>query len=308
MDVKELKTYQQVYIYLIPILGNLGFINIIVVVCRVRWFEKHLKAKAPHLLKPEVRPKRDPEAQLEKQADSNISGHALAIEGTTDPAINNVTEVDESAESEVLPKVPQGSRSSASDDVLDQNPTVGRHFIRFANSDQLTADNDETLYIPPPWKRDKGASFTETKDDIDDKDEEKLDRNMRRLQFGRSLNSHTRTLERAITSVFVLGHTSGYEDKDHTPTQKYVRPVDLPEISSQITIGRNSQFYNMSAEDRKRLGGIEYRSLKLLLKIVAGYFLGLHLFGAIALVGWILHADPKYRAYLAECGQGSIWW
>lgn len=58
---------------------------------------------APHLLKPEARPKRDPEAQLEKQADSNISGHALSIEGTTDPAINIVTEVDESAESEVLP-------------------------------------------------------------------------------------------------------------------------------------------------------------------------------------------------------------
>lgn len=44
VDVKALKTYQQVYIYLIPILGNLGFINIIVVVVRVRWFEKHLRA------------------------------------------------------------------------------------------------------------------------------------------------------------------------------------------------------------------------------------------------------------------------
>jgi hypothetical protein len=39
-----LKTYQQVYIYLIPILGNLGFINILVVVVRLRWFEKRLKA------------------------------------------------------------------------------------------------------------------------------------------------------------------------------------------------------------------------------------------------------------------------
>lgn len=44
VDVKALKTYQQVYIYLIPILGNLGFVNIIVVVVRLRWFEKHLKA------------------------------------------------------------------------------------------------------------------------------------------------------------------------------------------------------------------------------------------------------------------------
>lgn len=87
-----------------------------------------------------------------------------------------------------------------------------------------------------------------------------------------------------------------------------MKQLDLPEFSSQATMGRNSQFYNLSTEDRDRLGGIEYRSLKLLLKIVTGYFFGLHLFGAIALVGWILHADPKYRVYLAECGQGSVWW
>jgi hypothetical protein len=48
--------------------------------------------------------------------------------------------------------------------------------------------------------------------------------------------------------------------------------------------------------------------LKLLLKIVTGYFFGLHLFGAICLIPWILHADQKYRDYLEECGQGSVWW
>lgn len=44
IDVNTLKTYQQVYIYLIPILANLGFINIIVVVVRLYWFEKHLRS------------------------------------------------------------------------------------------------------------------------------------------------------------------------------------------------------------------------------------------------------------------------
>jgi hypothetical protein len=33
-----------VYVYLIPILGNLGFVNIIVVIVRLHWFEKHLRA------------------------------------------------------------------------------------------------------------------------------------------------------------------------------------------------------------------------------------------------------------------------
>jgi hypothetical protein len=43
VDVKDLKTYQQLYIYFIPILTNLGFINILVVVVRLHWFEKRLK-------------------------------------------------------------------------------------------------------------------------------------------------------------------------------------------------------------------------------------------------------------------------
>jgi hypothetical protein len=46
--------------------------------------------------------------------------------------------------------------------------------------------------------------------------------------------------------------------------------LDLPELSSHATIGRNSQFHNLTDEDRETLGGIEYRSLKLLLKIVTG--------------------------------------
>lgn len=43
VDVKELKTYQQLVIYFFPIITNLGFINIAVVVVRLYWFEKRLR-------------------------------------------------------------------------------------------------------------------------------------------------------------------------------------------------------------------------------------------------------------------------
>jgi hypothetical protein len=111
-----------------------------------------------------------------------------------------------------------------------------------------------------------------------------------------------------ITSVFVLGNSPGYNGKAHVTAQNNNKQLYLPKIFSRATVGRNSQFHNLSVEDREQLGGIEYRSLRLLLKIVTGYFFGLHLFGAISLVGWILHTDQKYRDYLAECGQGSVWW
>lgn len=41
----------------------------------------------------------------------------------------------------------------------------------------------------------------------------------------------------------------------------------------------------------------------------AGYFAGIHLFGAIGLVGWIHHANPpNYREYLESQGQDKTWW
>lgn len=43
VDLKALKTYQQIFIYITPIITNLGFVNIIVVVVRLRWFSKRFK-------------------------------------------------------------------------------------------------------------------------------------------------------------------------------------------------------------------------------------------------------------------------
>lgn len=43
VDLKDLKTYQQLYLYFVPLVTNIGFINIIVVVIRLWWFRKHLK-------------------------------------------------------------------------------------------------------------------------------------------------------------------------------------------------------------------------------------------------------------------------
>jgi hypothetical protein len=51
-------------------------------------------------------------------------------------------------------------------------------------------------------------------------------------------------------------------------TDQYVEMV--PWLSRQVTIGRNSNFQGLSAQDREELGGIEYRSLKILLKILIG--------------------------------------
>jgi hypothetical protein len=109
-------------------------------------------------------------------------------------------------------------------------------------------------------------------------------------------------------------------------TDQHVEMV--PWLSRQVTIGRNSNFYGLSAQDREELGGIEYRSLKVLLRILIGespqqaaevgvcpflicppgLFLGLHVIGVIGLLPWIMHGPSRYREYLESQGQDKVWW
>lgn len=94
----------------------------------------------------------------------------------------------------------------------------------------------------------------------------------RRRSAGLNL-SQVRSVERVATvasSLFVIGNTA-QGPKERTLTKAPTLAVgDFPRLSREVTIGRNSTFHNLSSEDRDELGGIEYKSLKLLLKIIVG--------------------------------------
>jgi hypothetical protein len=79
--------------------------------------------------------------------------------------------------------------------------------------------------------------------------------------------SRSKSVEQAAASLFVLGKTRTASPRQSTSSSRW---ADLPYLSKQVTLGRNSNFYKLSAQDRERLGGIEFRALKLLLKIVSG--------------------------------------
>jgi hypothetical protein len=42
VDMKDLKWAQQIVLYIFPIITNIAFVNIVVVVIRIRYFEKRL--------------------------------------------------------------------------------------------------------------------------------------------------------------------------------------------------------------------------------------------------------------------------
>ena len=62
-------------------------------------------------------------------------------------------------------------------------------------------------------------------------------------------------------------------------------------FESEGFIGRNSQFYSLTYAERERLGGVEYRAIKLLEIIVPLYFVLWQLLGCIGLGAWITYND-----------------
>ncbi|PGH26782.1 hypothetical protein AJ80_01547 [Polytolypa hystricis UAMH7299] len=56
--------------------------------------------------------------------------------------------------------------------------------------------------------------------------------------------------------------------------------------------GRNSQFYGLTSEDRRKLGGVEYRALSLLAAVVPIYIVVWQVLGAISIGAWIARNRP----------------
>lgn len=90
-------------------------------------------------------------------------------------------------------------------------------------------------------------------------------------------------------------------------TARSTEKMEMPYLSWQATIGRNSAFVDLTEEQREELGGIEYRALKTLAKILIGYFVGFHLLGMVILLPWIVHTS-RWRAVVEADGQSPAWW
>lgn len=80
----------------------------------------------------------------------------------------------------------------------------------------------------------------------------------------------------------------------------------LPYLSWDATVGRNSNFVDLTEEQRDELGGIEYRSLKTLAVVLIAYYVCFHLLGIVCLIPWALHTH--WSSVIEANGQGRPWW
>ncbi|PWW71838.1 hypothetical protein C7212DRAFT_231019 [Tuber magnatum] len=118
------------------------------------------------------------------------------------------------------------------------------------------------------------------------------------------------TVERVISSAFSVGqHPKRRNTSPFSRLSKKAikEPPNMPYLSYTPTLGRNSQFVDLSDDERDELGGIEYRSLKLLAKVLVGYYLFFHVFGVVCFTPWIRAMDG-YKDYVRSVGVNPTWW
>ncbi|KAF2744511.1 potassium transporter [Sporormia fimetaria CBS 119925] len=260
IDLKDLHTYQQFFLYITPMMTNLGFVNIGVIVVRLRWFRKRFKdvAKGHGSLKAKSEGTTTSSAQFPSAAEDE-KAQSIEPSVTPDATAGNVTTVNDST-------APPASRISfAPDPFREDRKRVPAH-NEGNDEDAIDDHSDDEDTIKPVAAESSRAG--------------------RRRKSDTLAMSRVISVERTVSSAFVLGRTTS-GNLERTVTSE---PPDLASLS------------------REELGGIEYRALKTLLKLTAGYYFGLHLFGVICMVGWIHTADAKYQDYLASIKQDKTWW
>lgn len=91
----------------------------------------------------------------------------------------------------------------------------------------------------------------------------------------------------------------GFSTLNRTMSAKYLSWVP--------TVGRNSTFVHLTDEQKDELGGVEYRAIKLLIKIIVVYYVGFHCIAFTLFWIWIAKM-PNYQAIIRAQGISTTWW
>lgn len=118
-------------------------------------------------------------------------------------------------------------------------------------------------------------------------------RHRRTRSHGVNMGDRRSTIARTFNSLTTIRTRDRMEDP-------------MPYLSWQPTLGRNSQFVNLTEEQREELGGIEYRALKTLAKVLIIYYIGFHVLGMVIQLPWIMHT--RWRSVPIDNGIDPGWW
>ncbi|BGP04534.1 hypothetical protein JCM10049v2_000336 [Rhodotorula toruloides] len=120
----------------------------------------------------------------------------------------------------------------------------------------------------------------------------------------RNAVERTSTMPRTTTMLSTHSHggTSSGGVK-HEGTGNF-KPVSY--ITFDAVVGRNSKFHGLTTAQQEELGGVEYRALTVLLRIVFAYWLGVQLLSVLVLAPW-LSTSERWAPITRESNANPTW-
>lgn len=123
-------------------------------------------------------------------------------------------------------------------------------------------------------------------------------RKIPRAQRNASFNQHS-NVSIGDGSIENVDTNDSYQRLSRTMSGNY--------LSWTPTVGRNSTFIKLTDEQKEELGGIEYRAVKLLIKIIAVYYVGFNIIPGVMLLIWI-YCMPHYKNLMISNSISPAWW
>lgn len=120
--------------------------------------------------------------------------------------------------------------------------------------------------------------------------------------------AYSRAPSRSNTTENSVGDDEDDDEEHYYGDDESLRRVMSTNYLSWVpTIGRNSTFVRLTDEQKEELGGVEYRAVKLLIKILVFYYLGFHIIAFCMFVGFI-QVSPGYADQMRPLGFSPVWW
>ncbi|KJZ77719.1 hypothetical protein HIM_02896 [Hirsutella minnesotensis 3608] len=305
VDLKDLELYQQLYLYFIPLFTNLGFINIVVVAVRLYWFRKRINKLGHAIL--QARRRISP-LQIVPNASDPLSSDSKfdSVAANGNPTLS---ETEKESHNSGNPNFDGGN--------LPEKSLGGAWTLRSQEEGNFDTSRLATKYdfegqprdpcatvITCPVEAESRAAKPKTLSCVDAScGDQILFENQRQSRF---YVKHF--LARTVIRLFQFHRPFQQNSIAMEHNTSEFRPANRIYSQQALSLDSYSKLGLLNSKDRDEIGGVEYRSLKLLLKISTLYFFGIHLFGGIGLLGWIHHAEPKYTQYLEEIKQDKSWW
>ena len=290
VNLSQMNTFQQFILFLLILLGSSIWVSIAVVHVRRKAFERRFKSIV--------------EDERQRRRNRSSSRRRLSLSRSRSRS-----------RPEVDGAVVRGKIITS-----EKDPTEGADGQLSGISRQPETDGNVSLSTGRLPKPESGTEDRESDDQSSDPTQARqplrVDTGMtRRITFASPASSTRERHHGRILSMQGIGARQNLENHPiSSPRPIYID--DLPRMDEGNlrslrhgvlfggSVGRNSQFSNLSVEEREKIGGVEYRAVTYLAVIVPLYFILWQLLGCIGLGAYV----ASKRASTTEINAENPWY